>query len=883
MKKIFLIVGLCILLLDGLRAQETVWHFDQTSLESIFKSLEKQHKITFAYDYDLIASLTVPEKKYSGTGIEELLDQLLSPLGLTYRFTDQNYVLILKHKDTPSSSSEEEMVQICGYLTDEADDRVLSYANIALKGTTMGTTTDETGFFSLSISQKPVDTLMITYVGYQPYAIPVQAFLGRPCLRLQLTEAGMSLVEVLIRDYAISFLKPSRLGQGIELRPADMGRLPGWGENDILRMVQLLPGIHSSNESAADIHIRGGTPDQNLILWEDIPILHIGHFFGLFTAVNPNIVQTIKVYPGNFDASQGGRVSGLIDMRGPDPGDSLSGQVSLNLINAQAYLNLPVIKEKASLQLAVRRSYTDIIQSPTYKKLFDQVAGNGKIEENEQQISEQALEAELTPSFYFFDLNAKWQWNFDEQTSWTTSFYRGSDRLDYQVLFDAPTIYFRARDQIELGNTGASTSLQHRWSHRLSSNLKWIFSSFKNRYDFSLNILSDFERERDLRFFQNNNMQENGLQWNNSWSWRPGQTLNFGYHRSAYQADFEVAEEENDRVNTYTENIRGTLHSLYLDWDLNINDRLLVDFGLRHIRYAPYESFLLLPRLSVNYTPVQGFPLQIKSSIGRYAQFVNQMITDNDLGLSEQIWIIAGEGQGLPLVQSNQWSAGLRLQQKGWIIDAEYYEKETFNLTSLNLRLGSLQDNPFSVGQADIRGFDVLVRKKWRHFNSWLSWSVGEVRYRFPTLNNGEYFFADHDQRHTINWTNILEYPNWGVSLGWHYNTGRPYTRPSGVDAYYMEEGDYWDYDLRIPVRNDERLPAYQRIDLSVYGRWDGRQGERWMTGISIFNLFGHRNVRERPYYIIPPDPSAQQGAQLFFYDRPALGFTPNVFVEFQW
>jgi hypothetical protein len=867
--------------------QQVSIFFEKKELPKVFHQLEEQFDLTFAFDQDLVQQLAVPKPRYQAQSIADLLDQILAPLNLSYRITAQKYVLI--RKKTPleavnTSPPSTKPQSICGYLQDALTGAPLPYGTVQVQTSGKGVASDDQGFFSMQSGFLPTDSLLISYIGYQPVATTVADLQATNCKRIALEPAGFSIPEIVIRDYSISFLKPSRQGQGIQLNPDQIGRLPGWGENDVLRMAQLLPGIHSSNESAADIHIRGGTPDQNLILWEDIPVLHVGHFFGMFTAVNPNMSKSIKIYPGNFDASQGGRVSGLIDIRGPEAGDSLSGRLSLNLINAQAYLNIPVIKRQASLQFAFRRSYTDIIQSPTYNKLFEQIAGNGKIEDNQQQVSEEGLEALLSPRFYFNDINAKWDWKIGNRTRWTSSFYRGSDHLDYLVLFDEPFFYLKSEDEIDLSNTGASTVISHQWSSRLRSNIKWIYSNFQNDYRFALDIERQGQEANRWRLFQNNDMKEDGLQWNNSWIWRPGQSLNFGYHRSAYRVDFTVNQQTpNAAPQQFEENIRGTLHSMYLDLDLNLDDRLLIDFGFRHIRYSPYKNFLLLPRLSVNYEPFDDFPLQLKANIGRYTQFMNQMITGNELGLSERIWIIAGEEQGLPLVQSEQWSAGLRYQQSGWIFEAEYYEKKSFNLTSLNLQFDDAQSNPYSLGQADIRGMDLLLRKKWRHFNTWLAYSVGAVRYQFPGLNADAPFWADHDQRHTLKWTNLLEYPRWGLSTSLFFHSGRPFTVPEGLTTYFNENSRAWEYELSFPARNENRLPAYQRMDLSAYYRWSAGKRSSFIGGISIFNVLNKGNIRDKRYYVIPPNETGTQPAQLFQYDQLALGMTPNLFIEWKW
>lgn len=842
-------------------------------LESVLRLLEKDQNLSFTYDPALIQGMVVRDLQLKEASLEKALTTLLSPHQLDFEIVNRSFILI-KRRTTPT------LFQLCGSVKDAQTKSPLGYANVFFKGhSTTGVYTNEAGEFSLEGPFSRNDSLRISYVGYTSRAFEVQELLDQNCPEILLVPEEITLGNVIIKDRAIELLRSSESGSGIAFKPDKMNMLPGWGDNDVLRMLQLLPGVHATDESASGIHIRGGTPDQNLVLWDGIPIYHIGHFFGMFAAFNPVAVNTVDIYRGGFGARFGGRVSGVVDISAkPANFDSLEIGAGANLISSHTYAKIPLLNKRSALLIALRRSYTDIIQSPTYQNLFDQVAGNGKIKENEETAKEEAIDLLLDPQFYFTDLNLKWAVKTGSGGLGSISFYYGDDELDYTARFDQPNVafYFNSNDNISIKNVGISLNWEQAWSARFKTTGNFTASDFQNDYRF----LASFNREQDYQFWfqQSNRMQDEGLNIENQWRMHPNHTLNFGVQSVRHQVSFSWQYEstEEGALTTDEETLRSEIQTLFLDYDFQLPERLAIDLGLRATHFSDDSSNYLEPRLTVDYRPF-GKSLHLKAAAGRYVQFVSQIVENNDLGLGEQFWIMANQKHHIPVMRANQWSVGTWWEQNGWLIDLEYYQKHIKDITTLNLQFDEGSEIPFNRGNSDVKGLDLLIKKKWQHYSTWFSYTLGEVRYTFPQINNSRPFPAAHDQLHTINWTHILDFKKWGCSFNWTYGSGRPYTSIRGVEARLNPENNDFYYLTISADENQKRLPPYHRLDASIHYKFSGPDRLKGMAGLSVFNLYDRRNLFDKDYYAFQRE-DGQLEPQVLQIDEQLLGITPNIF-----
>ena len=402
----------------------------------------------------------------------------------------------------------------------------------------------------------------------------------------------------------------------------------------------------------------------------------------------------------------------------------------------------------------------------------------------------------------------------------------------------------------------------------------YLFTKFKQDYLAAATSDPEVFYENEGALF--NQMQDLGLRLENSWNFSEGQRLDFGYQFTDKTVDLHYSSKEPDSaaVEHISERFAGNIHTLYFDYAYTEPAQFSLDFGLRSSASPTLPQVYWEPRF--NFDMLLTKQLHFKAGIGRYLQFVRRMIQYNDLGFGESLWIMANEKFRLPPVVSSQFTAGLWLDKKGFLLDVELYQKKIENLTSLNLIFNNRSNEPFSMGIADIQGLDILLKKKWKHYSSWLSYTLSQVTYQFPEINDGQLFPATHDQLHTINWTHLLEINAWNISLSWNYGSGRPYT---GVqDVAINTNGNPV---VNLAPRNARRLPPYHRLDMSAHYEWytNGTHGK---IGLSVFNLYDRRNLFDKQFFVVTPD-QAPSNAELLQIDRQLLGFTPNLFLEFTW
>lgn len=859
------------------------YQFKNITLPQALEYLEQTYHLTFAFDQMLLAPLMVEEAKTTGASLSAALSQLLIPLGLAFEVVGGKHVLIRKGKKEETlglAPLSPPLPTVCGQLKDSLSGFPLPAANVWLKGSNKGTYTDNNGRFTLQGPFRKDDSLAFSYVGYQGLVLPLASLLQQPCASLHLAPLRFGFDQVLIKDKAITFLAAGERGDGLYMDTDQLGIIPGWGERDVLRMAQLLPGVNTTDESAANLHIRGGTPDQNLILWDGIPVYHTGHFFGMFSAFNSSIVEGVDIYRGDFSARYGGRVSGVLDIKSkPIQKDSLEAGIGLNLLSANAFVKVPLLSGRSAFLIAGRRSLSDLFQSQIYQNLFNQVAGRGRIKEEFEPAQQRDKNLQLAPRFYFSDVNLKWVVANKTGGEGTISFYKGEDVLDYDVLYDNSSFYLNALYQINLSNWGLSAQWNQQWNERWQSHLMLVSTQFQTTFDQTTALDT---MGYASRFFQSNRIQEQRLEWNNAYRINANQQINMGYQGVFNEVAINWIADV-PLYDTYGEDNRyfeGTTHTFYLDYDYTIPEHLHLDWGLRYSIFANGFTGSWEPRFSLAYHVLPHW--ELKTSIGRYSQVVNQIVIDNDLGIGERFWIMADSQQSIPAVTSAQFAFGLRWKQKGWLLDVDVYRKWISGLVSLSLNFDGDWENPYSGGSARIIGLDILLKKSWPHYDSWLSYTLGVTQYQFDRINGNNAFPTPHDRLHNFKWTHQIELGQWAFSFAWLFGSGLPYTQATGGRFVRNETSGEYDTKLSYAGVNANRLPVYHRLDWSGAYHFKGKKKVKGKLGWSIFNVLDRLNVYSRTYFLNAVDDNVEQ-PQLVAYDRSLLGFTPNLFLELSW
>ena len=361
-------------------SQQTLVEIDQeeANLEQVIQIIEADYGFLFSYKVDDIQNVIVhpPTQK---TTISVFLSSILKSTTLEFEIVQNNFIILKKKNEleNPSDSTpgkNKHLQILCGNIMDGFSKEPVHFANIYLKNSSVGTTSEMDGSFSFYTEIKKNDTIMISYVGYPTIKVLATKLLRQPCPVFTFKTYEFSDDLVVVTAYLTDGISSHGNGTFTQLQPNKIKALPGQVEPDVLKTIQFLPGISSPNGSASSISIRGGTPDQNLILWEDIPIYHTAHYFGNLSALNPYIIDRAKIYRGGFNSEYGGRISGVIDLKTADllEGKSEYG-VGLNFINGFANGKVSFLENKVSLVFSVRRSIAGIWRSPTFKNYSQRV------------------------------------------------------------------------------------------------------------------------------------------------------------------------------------------------------------------------------------------------------------------------------------------------------------------------------------------------------------------------------------------------------------------------------------------------------------------------------------------------------------------------------
>ncbi|MEM9023902.1 MAG: TonB-dependent receptor plug domain-containing protein, partial [Bacteroidota bacterium] len=597
----------------------------------------------------------------------------------------------------------------------------------------------------------------------------------------------------------------------VVLRPQRIGVLPGLTDADVLQSAQLLPGVNSPDETAAGLQIRGGTPDQNLVLWDGIPVYHSGHYFGMISAFNPHAVGQYEVFRNGFGAEHGGRVAGLVNIASDNAlKDRVEAGGGANLLFGDAYAKVPVGNSGARFMVAGRRSFTDLFNSLPYERLNERVFQHTRVVEEQQLAADQLVE--LLDEFQFTDLNASLTLPTAKGTLSLSGLYV-QNRLDHAVF--EGDFGLALEDRLDLDNWGMSA----RWDagtpgkqQGLPLSVVAAHSEYDYKYDFFMSELSGLvPLESSIK---ENLVRHSTLKATLSPTVGNNNRLKLGYQLDRQQVVFrveyvEVGEDdlvESSDTTTYR-------HGLFGEYTLQLGP-VTVQPGLRYQYNSLNQTHYLEPRGFVHWRLSDA--LRLRATGGLYHQFISQLLEldFNELGVNNQVWSLSND-DNVPVVSSDHWSVGAIWRKHGWLVDVEGYIKRQRDITSLTTSFSAIQDNPYSEGSATMTGIDVLLKKQWRHVRAWVSYTLSRFRYDFEEIS-AEAFAAPHDQRHNLAAAVIVDRGPWSFSLGWRLGSGLPYTALNGLTEIEddVEEETVWRPDWG--TQNNERLRTYHRLDASV-------------------------------------------------------------------
>lgn len=848
MKKLLTISALFIAFF--LQAQER-----RAPLTDVLRDIENKFQVRFAYDYQLAANSTVTLPDYT-LPLNEVLKSTFSESNLTYQ--SGNRVIIIKPRSAVFSSVRRESnvkTQLSGFIKDETTGEPLQNATLHILSTHLYGTTNAQGYFFLKTVPSDTSSIEIKYLGYQNAIIKPNQF-RKGLAQVRMMSKPAVLDPIVIKDQSRTFSINSDAG-AISMNPGNVQLLSSFGQPDIIRSIQLLPGVDGSSESSSGLSIRGGSADQNLVLFDGFSVFNLGHFFGTVSAFNANVISNIDVLKGGFGAEYGTRVSGVLDIQSKvaEFEGRTRGNFSLDLMSVNMMIESRV-SDKVSFLIAGRRSHTDLIKTNVFSKVTNNVTTGRPSEVS--SFGQKSFIKNVNPEFGYYDINAKVNVKLGEGQKLGISFYNSGDELrvvdnDFQDNVATDVFYEqRYKEVTAWGNTGASLNYEHQWTPLLSSKMTLARSSSFRTYE--LDYFLDFHVEgfglyKDINVKDKNVISETSFRLDNQYQIDRNSVLNFGFFSIRNNIEYHNSFNLNSDGQSLRENANQI--GLYVQQTYSPIPKLTVTGGLRGTYHSGTDNTYLEPRASLNYKLTPS--LNIKGAVGRYYQFVSQVSSNDPFATQESFWLVS-DGVNVATVGSNHYIGGVTFESDIVTIDIEGYYKTLDGLTTYDLDSGfqDLNDQRKSAlyrGSGNIKGMDVMISKDLGSLTSWVSYSLSYATNKFQNVNNGFQYHANQDQRHEVKWINTVEVGKWEFSSTFVYGSGRPYTGfPFALGETVVGEDIVDQLILGGVDINNKRIPAYHRLDLGMaysaeFGKHTGGK-----IGINLFNLYNRTNIRGIKY-----------------------------------
>jgi len=791
---------------------------------------------------------------------------------------------------------------ISGRVIDRQSDEPLPYAAVVLRGSAHGGLTNADGYFVIVNAPAELCTLEVSTIGYATILVPVdnQRASSDPLeIGLQVEAVYMGETEV-TAEKAYEVWKPGAEVSQITFSPRQLEALPALGEADIFRSLQLLPGISGVGDGSAGLYVRGGTPDQNLVIYDGMTVYHVDHFYGIFSAFNSEAVKDIQVYKGGYPAKFGGRLSSVLELTGKSGhGKRLQLSGGANLLSAHMMLETPVW-DTGSFVFAFRRSYTDIIQSGLYNDLFDLSQKEESAPTPQAPAAPQAGQfrrrgfggrfgQEVSPVFYFYDLNSKLTLSPSARDFVAFSLYSGRDNqsesnelggLNFRRLDSAANATGTRTNETatDWGNLGGGLKWGRRWHSRLYTNLLLSSSLYSSDYFRSRGFAgtgaqanstqanSPFQRRSVYE--EDNEVQDVSLRLDTEWSVHADHQVDLGIKVADIRTDY--AGTFGDSLQTLDLHTQAREVSVYVQDQWSALKALEMTVGLRVTHHNQTDALYHAPRFSLGYHLTDR--LTLKGAWGRYHQFINNISSEDVLRGNTDFWLVADDE--FEPGRAEHRILGIGYETSVYLVEVEGYDKDLDGLTEFSRRQGRPGEadllGSFFFGEGRARGVEFLLQKKSGSLNGWLSYTLGEVEHTFAGLNDGDPFPADHDRRHEVNAVSSYRLGRWTAAATWVFASGRAYTAPESVYSVELVDGEVASF-VHVGAKNTSRLPDYHRLDLSLTRQFS-TPTLNWSAGLSLFNAYANTNVQSREYDL-EIDP-------VVVTDVTTLGFTPSVFIK---
>ncbi|WP_295117235.1 TonB-dependent receptor [uncultured Chitinophaga sp.] len=766
--------------------------------------------------------------------------------------------------------AQQQRYTVSGYVKDDQSGETLIGISIGKTGTTIGTLSNEYGFYSLTLPAGEHE-LQYSYMGYSVHKMTIK-LTGNKTIDVKMKRSDSQLNEVVItgkeQQKNINTINTSVA----KLDIAELKKLPTlMGEADVLRAIQTLPGVTTVGEGASGFNVRGGNSDENLILMDEAPVYNSTHLMGFFSVFNPDAVKNINLYKGSFPAEYGGRTASVLDIRMKD-GNNQKLQVNGGISNVFTRLSVeaPIQKDKSSFIIAGRRSYIDVLMKPFLK---------GDMKDTK---------------IYFYDLTAKANFKFDKNNTLFVSGYFGRDVFG-----------FGKEANINWGNT--TTSI--RWNHVFNSKLFMNLTTYYSKYDYSLKFTSDDEQDKQ-GFSWKSNIINYGVKPSFTWYLNSNNTLHFGVQGIYYtfKPGTGIGTEGDSKTSSIVIDNKHALESaVYLDHELKLlGDKIGLQYGLRvsgfnymgegtayyyndttpgvrkrlvsEQHFGAGESIknymFLEPRFSAKFKI--NNTSAVKASYSRTAQYMHQL-SNTASATPLDVW--TPSSNNIKPQVANQFALGYFYNSPNGSFEAsgEAFYKMMDNqldyIDNASLELNKLIEADLLASTGRAYGIELYAKKEVGKTTGWVSYTLSRSERKTPGISGGDWFLNRYDRPHNLNVVLSQELNKRStLSANFVYASGAPSTF---ADARL----EFQDWDIPYNTtdkRNNYRLPDFHRLDLSY--TLQGKPRKRWKGEwvFSLYNVYARKNTYSVYFRQNEDDATKKEAIRLSIIGTIIPGITYN-------
>lgn len=733
-------------------------------------------------------------------------------------------------------------LQISGIIKDASTGEKLPGATLYLLQNKQGTTSNEYGFYSLRIPAKDTVTVILSYVGF--HTIEKKLFLEKNQVMDFNLVSGVDLNDVEIIANSIIPIEQRTEMSVLHIPVQQIKMLPALGgEPDILKAFQLMPGVKQGNEGSSALLVRGGSPEQNLIIIDDIPLYYVNHLGGFISIFNINALQDATLYKGGFPARYGGRLSSVMNIKLKE-GNSMKtgGNFQIGLLTASFLLEGPIKKNKTSYLISARRFLYDLLTRPASRFAFDYV----------------------TAGYYFYDINAKVNHKVGDKDWLYLSFYTGNDKVFVNTNDKSDNYQYKSKSSTQWGNIALGFRWNHHFNSRIFSNITAAYTQYRyvgkvnsqiektsaneeNQYQFYSGI-RDYSLKADFEFYLNNNYKIFFGAGSVFHEFKPGIT-SFSNNinkviNDTLIGDYRTYSLEND---VYVENI------------INITPTINTNIGFRLSHYYVEDKDYIIPEPRILVNLQISISSSIKASYSLMSQSVH-LLTNDGTGMPSDLWMPSTANVKPEISQQVAIGFAKTIKNKLIELSVEVYYKNMKNLIAYKAGSGyqNLSENwenrieQDGVGTA--YGLEFLAQKVLGKTTGWIAYTLSKTERQFTNLNYGKTYPYKYDRRNEV--SIIITHKireNIDLSLAWTYASGNAITLATSKYRFYSSEEFYnqqmpgYDEEEEILVfseKNAYRMQPFHKLDIGANFRKQKKRGVRTWS-VSIYNVYNRQN----PYY----------------------------------